>query len=149
MNRLLLFGLVVALPLRNIVVTSGFGFRIHPVTHKYAFHDGVDLRAVHDTVFSVTSGMITRVSYNAVSGTYIKIAAANLIISYCHLSQIFLLPGDSVLSGQPIAITGNSGRTTGEHLHLTVRCNGAYIDPLAFLLNAAKYFNQNKKENNK
>lgn len=147
MTRLLLCACLVALPLRHIKITSGYGFRLHPVSGQYGFHDGIDLRADHDTVFSVTDGLVLEVNMDAVSGIFIKTRTGDLLVSYCHLSQIFVLPGDSVISGQPVAVTGSSGRVTGSHLHLTMHYRGISINPLQFLLTASKQINQNRKEN--
>ncbi|HQK35668.1 MAG TPA: M23 family metallopeptidase, partial [Spirochaetales bacterium] len=54
-------------------------------------------------------------------------------VSYCHLSQIFVSQGQDVLSGDVVGITGNTGRSTGEHLHITIRQKGEYVNPRIFL----------------
>jgi len=64
-------------------------------------------------------------------GIYIKIASDDLEITYGHLSQVLAI--DSVNSGDPIGISGATGRVTGEHLHLSMKYRGQYIDPLEFL----------------
>jgi murein DD-endopeptidase MepM/ murein hydrolase activator NlpD len=122
----------VRLPLHQLSLTSAFGFRIHPLTGKYAFHAGVDLRAHHDTVFSVLPGTLM-VGYNAFLGVYVKINSGDLEIIYGHLSQVLVLPGDEVYPGTAVAITGATGRVTGEHLHFSVTFRRNYIDPLLFL----------------
>lgn len=145
MNKLLCC-LVLALPLHRLAVTSGFGWRIHPVTHRLDFHSGVDLRANGDTVFAVTDGRI-KAGYNALLGNYIRIEAGELVVVYGHLSQIFVLTGDTVTADQPLAISGQTGRATGQHLHFAVRYRGNYIDPIQFLLHAMQQINPNRKEN--
>lgn len=120
------------LPLRSLSVTSPFGFRIHPVTGRYAFHAGVDLRAHCDTVFAVLKGT-TEVGYDHNLGIYLIINQGRLQIIYGHLSRILVSTGDLVSSAVPLAITGATGRVTGEHLHFSVRYCGQYIDPLLFL----------------
>ena len=137
---------LLALPLHRLVVTSGFGFRVHPVTGQYAFHAGIDLRAHADTVFAVTGGCALA-GYNPYLGNYIRVTSGDMQITYGHLSQIFVLTVDSVLSAEPLAITGRTGRVTGEHLHFAVSWRGNYIDPLTFLLSAMQQFNSNNKEN--
>lgn len=132
--------LVLALPLRHLSVTSGFGPRIHPVTQRIAFHAGVDLRADHDTVYAMTNGLV-KAGYSALLGNYIRIGTGDLEIVYGHLSQIFVLTGDSVVVNQPVAVTGSTGRVTGPHLHFAVRYRATYIDPLQFLLYAMQQIN--------
>lgn len=138
--------MLLALPLRHLSVTSGFGYRIHPVTGCYDFHAGVDLKARHDTVYAVTGGLVSA-GYNSFLGNYIRVSSGDLQIVYGHLSQIFLLSGDSVSINNAIAITGATGRVTGEHLHFAVSWRGRYINPLQFLLYAMQQLNLNRKEN--
>ncbi|OKS89659.1 hypothetical protein RG47T_5144 [Mucilaginibacter polytrichastri] len=73
------------------------------------------------------------VGYNAFLGVYIKISYGELEITYGHLSQVLTLPDDEVYPGTAVAITGATGRVTGEHLHFSVRYKSSYIDPLLFL----------------
>lgn len=120
------------LPLKRLSLTSAFGYRIHPVTGKYAFHAGVDLRARSDTVFAVLPGII-EFGYSPFLGIYLTITKDGLQIIYGHLSQVFVMTGDQVMPGTPVAITGATGRVTGEHLHFAVKYDGCYIDPLRFL----------------
>ena len=130
-----LFGLiaVVCLPLRNLEVTSGFGYRIHPLTDKYSFHDGVDLRARQDTVFAIMDGHVNAACYEPKIGLNIRIDHGSVSSIYGHLSQIFVMPRDSVFAGQPIGITGATGSVTGEHLHFAIRYGHQYVDPIQFL----------------
>jgi murein DD-endopeptidase MepM/ murein hydrolase activator NlpD len=148
MNKLLLLALAVCLPLRHISLTSPFGNRIHPVTGKYNFHDGVDLRARSDTVFAILPGTIFGAGYHPLLGTYIRLGHGDLQCVYGHLSRLFVIAGDTVSCGQPIGVSGATGRVTGEHLHLSITWRGTYIDPLQFLLTAINNLNNNK-ENNK
>jgi murein DD-endopeptidase MepM/ murein hydrolase activator NlpD len=130
MNKLLLT-LFCCLPLRHIDLTSGFGYRIHPITKEYRFHSGIDLRARSDTVFAIAAGAAS-VGYNGLIGLYVRITDGQFCAVYGHLSRILL--GDSVVTaGTPIAITGATGRVTGEHLHLSMSFNGQLLDPLLFL----------------
>jgi len=127
-----------ALPLHHLSVTSGFGFRVHPVTGQYAFHAGIDLRAHADTVFAVTGGKVTA-GYNDLIGNYVRVTSGDLQMVYGHLSQIFVLTGDTVVSAEPLAITGATGRVTGEHLHFSVNYHGRSLNPLTFLLYAMQH----------
>jgi murein DD-endopeptidase MepM/ murein hydrolase activator NlpD len=123
-----------ALPLRSLQITSHFGFRIHPVTGLWQFHNGVDLRARRDTVFAVMDGVVIQTGYDRLLGIYIKVAhTADLTSIYGHLSVPWVFPGETVNSDQAVGLTGCSGRTTGEHLHFSILYGGRYIDPLKFL----------------
>jgi murein DD-endopeptidase MepM/ murein hydrolase activator NlpD len=132
MNKFLLIVLC-CLPLHHLSLTSGFGYRVHPVTGKYSFHSGIDLKAHSDTVFAVLSGTVNSTGFNPFLGVFIRLAHADFETSYGHLSQIFVLPGDSVSVGDTIGITGATGRVTGEHLHFSVCFKGRPIDPVYFL----------------
>ena len=133
MNPLTCFVLCVWLPLKSLQVTSAFGYRIHPLTGKYAFHNGVDLRAKHDTVFAIMSGLVFTAGYDREIGVHIVIRHGEYESIYGHLSSVFVTPRDSVLVGQPIGITGATGAVTGEHLHFAIRHGRQYINPLQFL----------------
>jgi len=132
MNRLVL-AILFCLPLKHISLTSPFGYRLHPVTGKYAFHSGVDLRARHDTVFAILDGVIETERYDRLLGIAITMDHGDLNSIYGHLSRLLVLPGDTVRAGEAIAITGSTGRVTSEHLHFTIRFKNRYIDPLKFL----------------
>ena len=127
-------------PLRNLVVTSPYGYRTDPFTHKRAFHGGIDLCANYEPTYAITYGGVIRVGYDKRSGNYVTIRHGSLTLSYCHLSQSLVTKGTQVRPGTPIGITGNSGsRSTGPHLHLTLKNsnNGHHID-LSFLLKLLK-----------
>jgi murein DD-endopeptidase MepM/ murein hydrolase activator NlpD len=131
--KLLLLTSIVCLPLKSLRTTSPFGYRIHPVTGKYAFHAGVDLKAKHDTVFAIMDGMVKTMGYNKLLGIYVCLDHGCCQSLYGHLSQLLVNQADSVQAGDPIAITGATGRVTGEHLHFSISCGGHPIDPLKFL----------------
>jgi len=132
MNPLLACCLV-CLPLKNLHLTSSYGNRIHPVTGKYAFHEGIDLRAKQDTVYAVMDGNVNTVNYNGFLGIYIRLDHDQFQFVYGHLSQVFVASGETLHAGDPIGVTGATGRVTGEHLHFSIRCQQHYIDPLEFL----------------
>jgi len=126
-------------PLRHLAITSGYGYRIHPVTGKTSFHSGIDLRAHSDTVFAIADGVVTAVGYQSILGIYIRLDHNGLQSIYGHLAQILVFPGEAVVSGQPIAISGATGRVTGGHLHFSVLYQGKLIDPVRFLYHLLKY----------
>ena len=123
-----------SLPLKSIHITSRFGMRNHPILHRYCMHNGVDLKAHYENVFSMLPGRVVSVGQNKCSGKYIIIQTAGYLISYCHLSSILVRDGQYVNAGEFIAVSGNTGMSTGPHLHLTTKKDGKVIDP-AILLN--------------
>ena len=122
-------------PLRNIKITSPFGYRTDPFTGKRTMHNGVDLAAQAAVVYSMLDGTVESTDYNSRSGNFIILRHGNFRISYCHLSKILVTKGQSVLAGYPVGITGNTGRSTGEHLHVTAKYKGRVFNPqLLFVL---------------
>jgi len=121
------------LPLRHLSLTSGYGYRLHPVTRLISFHAGIDLRARQDTVFAVLPGRVYFVGYDAVTAVHIRLRSGDFTFLYGHLSQVFVLAGDSVNACTPLGVTGSSGRVTGEHLHFSVSFRQVPVNPLVFL----------------
>jgi murein DD-endopeptidase MepM/ murein hydrolase activator NlpD len=147
MNKFLLL-CCLCLPLRHIQVTSSYGYRVHPITGKYSFHAGIDLRARSDTVFAVLPGKVVAAGFDPLLGVYLRLAHGDFQTIYGHLSQIFVMSADSVSAADCLGITGSTGRVTGEHLHFAVQYRRQYIDPLRFLLIIENNINPNKKEKN-
>ena len=117
------------LPLDTLVVTSPYGYRTDPFTRKRKMHSGIDFRASSDKVYAMMPGKVLKVGYDKISGNYVTLQHGNITVSYCHLSQILKNKNDVVAVGEVIGITGNTGRSTGEHLHLTCKIKGRAIDP--------------------
>ena len=112
----------VSLPLRRMMVTSPKGNRKHPIDGKIVMHNGIDLRAHYDSVFSILDGIIQDAGYDHRSGRWIRIAhPGGLVSTYAHLSNILVTIGQSIRSGECIGITGNSGSSTAPHLHFTLK----------------------------
>ena len=124
---------VFRLPLDTLIVTSPYGYRIDPFTRKRRMHSGMDFRASSDNVYAMMSGKVLKVGYDKVSGNYITLQHGNITVSYCHLSQVLKNKNDFVAVGEAVGITGNTGRSTGEHLHLTCKIKGRAIDPSLIL----------------
>lgn len=125
--------LSVCYPLSHIKVNSPYGYRKDPFTGKRKFHNGIDLHARSSKVFAMMQGRVLKVGQDKVSGKYVTLQHGSFTVSYCHLSQIFVSQGQDVLSGDVVGITGNTGRSTGEHLHITIRQKGEYVNPRIFL----------------
>ena len=125
--------LSVSFPLKKIQINSKFGMRMHPIYHKYIMHNGIDLHARHEDVLSILPGTVLRVGYDNRSGKYVTVKTANYTVSYCHLSEQYVKPNDFLLAGEPLGLTGNTGASTGEHLHLTTKKDGKAFDPTILL----------------
>ena len=124
---------LVALPLKKIHVSSGFGMRMHPIYHKRILHNGIDLSARYENVYSMFPGTVIRVGQDNRSGKFVTVRTGDYTISYCHLSQPFVKENDYVNAGMSIAISGNTGSSTGPHLHLTTKKDGKAFDPTILL----------------
>lgn len=122
-----------AFPLKSIQINSEFGMRRHPVTHKYCMHNGVDLQARYEPVFSMLPGKVVKVTHDKRSGRYITIQTGGYAVSYCHLSSSKVTIGQYVKAGEIIGVSGNTGMSTGPHLHLTTKKDGKAIDPIILL----------------
>jgi murein DD-endopeptidase MepM/ murein hydrolase activator NlpD len=124
---------LVCLPLKHLHINSDFGYRIHPITSKYALHEGVDFKARSDTVYAILNGTVESVGYDNRLGINIWLLHGQFESVYGHLSRILISARDSVTAGEPIGITGATGRVTGEHLHFSIRYRHQYINPIKFL----------------
>ena len=129
--------LMVALPLREIWVNSPFGMRRDPMNRKKSrMHNGLDLRARYENVYSMLPGTVTDASFSQNGGYYVTVNHGSCVCSYLHLSEIKVKKGQHVSAGQKIAVSGNTGkRTTGPHLHISCRWSdtGKYFDPRILL----------------
>ncbi len=115
--------------------TSAYGWRIHPITGVRTFHDGIDIAAPTGTnVYAYTDGTVTTVGYDRYYGKYIVINhGGGLTTIYKHLSSYLVKLGDKVSVGQHIGEMGNTGFSTGSHLHFEVRVNGSTRNPLDYI----------------
>ena len=125
--------LSVCYPLSHIKINSPYGYRKDPFTGKRKFHNGIDLHARSAKVFAMMQGRVIAVGQDKVSGKYVTLQHENFTVSYCHLSRVSASKGQIVKVGEVVGITGNTGRSTGEHLHITIRQKGKYINPKIFI----------------
>ena len=116
-------------PLKSIKVTSPYGYRRDPFTGKLSWHNGLDLRAKNEPAYAMMDGIVEKVGYDNRSGKYVTLRHGNFYISYCHLSSIIVGRGEKVYPGTIVGVTGNTGRSTGCHLHLTCKKDGKSINP--------------------
>ena len=134
----------IVMPLNSeISVTSPYGIRTHPIFGATKFHNGIDLAANYENVYSVLDGIVTETGWdNNGGGNYIKIKHFNRFeTAYLHLSEIYYRVGDFVKAGFIIAKSGNSGNSTGPHLHFSVKEFGQSINPSHFLNDLIKVNN--------
>jgi murein DD-endopeptidase MepM/ murein hydrolase activator NlpD len=115
--------------------SSGFGYRLHPVTGRREFHYGIDIAAPQGTVIKAyAAGKVTRAQFSSGYGNYIEINhGGGLSTIYAHLSKINVSVGTRVTVGQQIGLMGSTGVSTGSHLHFEVRRNGTAVNPLNYL----------------
>ena len=119
----------VSYPLKRIAVTSPYGLRTDPFGRKRRRHNGIDLRAENEEAYAMLSGVVVKVGQDKCSGKFVTLCHGDYTVSYCHLSQVLVRQGASVMPGEVIAITGNTGRSTGPHMHLTCKFQNRYINP--------------------
>jgi murein DD-endopeptidase MepM/ murein hydrolase activator NlpD len=119
-------------PLPGAKVTSPFGMRLHPVKGRREMHEGVDFSAhIGTPVPSVADGRVKFAGVQSGYGNVIKIDhPGGFETVYAHLSSIAVKPGQTVSEGQLIGKTGNSGTSTGPHLHFEFHAAGRLVDPL-------------------
>jgi len=116
-------------------ITSGFGPRRDPILGRSAFHAGMDFRAPTGTpIRAPASGKIVRAGRNGGYGKMVEIDHGNgLKTRFAHLSRIQVRVGEEVSAGQRIGASGNTGRSTGPHLHYEVRKDGQAVNPMRYL----------------
>ena len=122
-------------PVQNGNLGSIFGWRIDPISGQSALHTGLDFPAEPGTpIYSAAGGVVVTQEFHFQYGNMIEIDHGNDLISrYAHSSRTFVKKGDLIKRGQKIAEVGNSGRSTGPHLHFEVLVQGVPQDPQKFL----------------
>lgn len=123
-----------AWPVRGLL-TSGFGPRIHPISGEPDFHQGIDIEVPEGTdVYAACAGRVQRAGRHSGYGLYIVLEHSNGYRTlYGHLSEIGVYRGQFVEGGQRIARSGNTGNSTGPHLHFEILQYGRALNPLALL----------------
>ncbi len=130
-ERSLFLGIGFVNPLRDAQKTSGFGMRRDPFTHHMRFHGGIDLACRPGTkVYAARSGVVTFAGYKGNYGFAVEVSHSHGYSSiYGHLSRIFVRPGLEVNTGTVLGLSGNTGRSTGPHLHFEVRRRATPVSP--------------------
>ena len=116
-------------------ITSGFGWRMHPILGYQRFHSGIDFGADYGTVINAAdSGTIIFAGWYGGYGNAVIIDHGGGITTlYGHTSELYVSEGQTVQRGQAIAAVGSTGLSTGPHLHFEVRQNGDPVDPATYL----------------
>lgn len=123
-----------SMPVRYAGVSSPYGSRFHPVLKRYIFHSGVDLVAKYVPLRAARAGVVSFAGNMSGYGKIIIIKHDNgFETRYAHLSQISTRVGEHVERGELIGKTGNTGRTTGPHLHFEIRRSGKTLNPMKYL----------------
>ena len=122
-------------PVANAPLTSGFGERSHPISKVLRFHYGIDFGTPIGTpIRAARSGRVIFAGRHGGYGKFIAIEHANgYRTNYAHLQDINIAVGDQVSVADIIGLSGNTGYTTGPHLHFELLLNGQAIDPLPYL----------------
>ena len=113
---------------------SGFGMRLHPILNIVRMHEGMDFHAPTGTpVFASAYGRVKTVRFSETFGNYIEIDHGYGILSlYAHLSKMSVNRGEQVVRGQVIGNVGNTGLSSGPHVHYEVHVNGKEVDPVNY-----------------
>ena len=116
-------------------VTSYYGYRIHPISGANQLHNGMDIGAPEGTkVMAGLTGTVTTSAYNDSYGNYVVIKdSKGYELRYAHLSSRSVSAGASVTKGDEIGLVGNTGNSTGSHLHIELLKNGERLNPIFYL----------------
>jgi murein DD-endopeptidase MepM/ murein hydrolase activator NlpD len=124
-----------SLPTPNGVRSSLFGWRIDPFNGRQSFHEGIDfLGDIGTPIYAAAAGRVVKAEYHSEYGNIVEIDHGKGLTSrYAHASRLLVQEGATVDVGQRIALLGNTGRSTGPHLHFEIRYKGVPQNPLYFL----------------
>jgi murein DD-endopeptidase MepM/ murein hydrolase activator NlpD len=128
-------GIPQVVPASVQAITSGFGYRSDPFNGRGAMHAGIDFKGeIGSPIFAAAPGRVTFAGQKSGYGNAIEITHGNgMLTRYAHLSRIDVTVGQQVAAGATIGGLGNTGRSTGPHLHFEVRINDRAVNPRPFL----------------
>jgi murein DD-endopeptidase MepM/ murein hydrolase activator NlpD len=118
-------------------ISSRFGYRESPFTGRREFHRGLDI-ATHagSPIISPADGLVTFAGGKGLMGNMLTIEHGfGMVTRYGHIQKLLKKKGDRVKRGETIALVGNTGRSTGPHLHYEVRLNGLAVNPMNYFFN--------------
>ncbi len=116
-------------------ISDEYGPRIHPILGVQQFHNGLDMAAPGGTpILAAYDGTVVASAYSSSMGNYVMIDHGDSLYTiYMHASALYVSKGQEVSRGDKIAAVGTTGRSTGNHLHFSVRLNGSYVNPWSYL----------------
>jgi murein DD-endopeptidase MepM/ murein hydrolase activator NlpD len=115
-------------------ITSKFGTREHPITHKMSHHDGIDISLKEGTPIKASmGGKVIFSGEKSGYGNVIIVKSGDYETIYGHCSELLFNKGDNIKKGEKIALSGNTGVSTGPHLHFEIRKKGKAIDPFTLI----------------
>lgn len=116
-------------------ITSRYGYRINPISGKYGLHTGLDIAAEEGTnIVAAYNGVIKDTGYGTKKGNFVLMEHLDGSETlYCHCSEILVEEGTIIRAGETIALVGNTGWSTGPHLHFEIHRNGSTVDPLSVI----------------
>lgn len=116
-------------------ISDDYGWRIHPTLGVKQFHNGVDFAAPKGTaIYAAYDGKVVAATYSSTMGNYVMIDHGSEVYTiYMHASALYVEKGDIVIRGETIAGVGTTGRSTGNHLHFSVRKSGEYQSPWNYI----------------
>ena len=122
-------------PIRAAFNSSSYGWRIDPFNGNKAFHEGLDFSAnAGAPIFAAAGGIVSAAETMPDYGKIVIVShGSGLETRYAHTSKILVKVGERVEKGQVVALVGNTGRSTGPHLHYEIRLNGNALDPRKYL----------------
>ena len=117
------------------IISSPGGLRINPVTGRREFHDGIDIAAPIGTpVLAPKDGTVLAVGNSPSFGIFLRLQHPGGYVSFmAHLNGVAVSVGDTVHQGERVAYSGNTGRSTGPHLHFGLFRDGQFIDPINYV----------------
>ena len=131
-------------PLKSLEVSSPYGYRKDPFTGKRKFHAGTDYRTAAENVYAMMPGRIRKIGYDRKLGNFITLDHGDIQVTYAHLHTVVGRKDDSVVAGQSIGISGSTGRSTGEHLHVSIKHKKKPVDPDPLIRAICGYANLRK-----
>ena len=122
-------------PVKNASIGSGFGYRSDPIIGVHAMHEGLDFNApIGSRVTAAAGGIVVAAKFHPEYGNMVEIDHGKGFVSrYAHMASISVRNGQVIRRGREVGTLGNTGRSTGPHLHFEVRYKGVAQDPARFL----------------
>lgn len=119
----------------NGIVTSSCGERENPILQKMEYHNGLDIAVAENTqAVAVKSGVVTEVRNSETLGKVLKYETEDgYTVMYAHLNDVLVKKGENIKQGQIVAMTGNTGLSTGPHIHYSVWKGDMLINPMQFV----------------